>query len=222
MKEYKTEQVRNVVLLGHGATGKTSLAEAALFATGATSRLGKVEEGNTTSDFDPDEIKRGISINLALVPCEWKDHKVNFIDTPGYADFVGEVRGGVRAADVALIVIDAAAGVQVGTEQAWASAAAEDLPRAFIVNRMDRENADFAGAVRSIQAAFGKGCVPIQAPIGAESGFDGVVDIIAVKAYAADGKQEGELPSEVAAAAQSLREQLIEVVAETDDALINK
>ncbi|HWQ28887.1 MAG TPA: GTP-binding protein, partial [Dehalococcoidia bacterium] len=111
MKEYTTERIRNVVLLGHGSTGKTSLAEAALFATGAISRLGRVEEGNTVSDYDPDEIKRGISINLSVVPCEWKDHKVNLIDTPGYADFVGEVKGGVRAADTALIVVDASAGV---------------------------------------------------------------------------------------------------------------
>lgn len=222
MKDYRTEQIRNLVLLGHGSTGKTSLAEAALFATGAISRLGKVEEGNTTSDYDPDEVKRGISINLALVPCEWKEHKVNVIDTPGYADFVGEVKGGVRAADTALIVVDASAGVQVGTEQAWNHAAEDGLPRAFVINRMDRENADFAAAVQAIRSTFGKSCVPVQIPIGSQDSFEGVVDLVEMRAYTGDGKQPADVPASAGADAASYREQLIEVVAETDDALISK
>jgi elongation factor G len=222
MKEYTTERIRNVVLLGHGSTGKTSLAEAALFATGAITRLGRVEEGNTVSDYDPDEIKRGISINLSVVPCEWKDHKVNLIDTPGYADFVGEVKGGVRAADVGLIVVDASAGVQVGTEQAWNHAAEDNLPRAFIVNRMDRENADFGGTLQALRSAFGKQCVPVQIPIGARDAFQGVVDLVEMQAYTGDGKQGGPVPESLAAEAASYREQLVEVVAETDDELISK
>lgn len=222
MREYTTERIRNVVLLGHGSTGKTSLAEAALFATGAISRLGRVEEGNTVSDYDPDEIKRGISINLAVVPCEWKDHKINLIDTPGYADFVGEVKGGVRAADVGLIVVDASAGVQVGTEQAWNHAAEDGLPRAFIVNRMDRENADFTGTLQALRSTFGKQCVPVQLPIGAQDKFEGVVDLVETLAYAGDGKQAGPVPESLAADVAAYREQLVEVVAETDDELISK
>ena len=120
MKDYKTEDIRNVVLIGHGGTGKTTLAEAMLFASGAINRLGRVEEGTTTSDFDPDEIKRTISINLALLPCEWKDKKINVIDAPGYADFVGEMKAAIHAADAAVVLVDASAGVEVGTEHSWA------------------------------------------------------------------------------------------------------
>src|SRR4051812_46936993 len=119
MKEYGTQQLRNVVLLGHGGTGKTSLAEAAFFSSGGTSRMGKVDDGTTTSDFEPDEVKRKISLGLALIPCEWSNHKINIIDTPGYADFAGEVKSGIRAADFGVVVVDAVAGLQVGTEMAW-------------------------------------------------------------------------------------------------------
>src|SRR3990170_4574418 len=151
MKEYQTEQIRNVVVLGHGGTGKTSFTEAALFATGAINRLGHVDDGNTTSDYDPDEVKRQISISLSLLPCEWSGHKVTLIDTPGYADFLGEVREGVRAADAALVVVDAVSGVEVGTDLAWEYADEGALPRLLFVNRIDRENADFLGAVRQVR-----------------------------------------------------------------------
>src|SRR3990172_6103414 len=161
MKEYATEQIRNVVLLGHGGTGKTSFSEAALFAAGAISRLGRVDDGNTTSDYDPDEVKRQISISLSLLPCEWDGHKVNLIDTPGYADFLGEVKEGIRAADAAL----------------------GGLPRLVFVNRMDRENADFAGAVQQVRERFGKRCVPIQVPIGARETLQGVVDLLEMRAF---------------------------------------
>src|SRR3990172_9525150 len=129
MKEYQTEQIRNVVVLGHGGTGKTSFSEAALFAAGAISRLGRVDDGNTTSDYDPDEVKRQISISLSLLPCEWDGHKVNLIDTPGYADFLGEVKEGIRAADAALIVADAVSGVEGGTDLAWSYADEQQPPR---------------------------------------------------------------------------------------------
>ena len=144
MKEYRSDEIRNAVLVGHGSTGKTALSEAALYVSGATNRLGKIEDGTTTSDYDPDEVKRGFSINLSLLPCEWKGNKINLIDTPGYADFVGEVKAGLSAADVALLVVCAASGVQVGTESALGFIAERDLPIIVFVNRMDRENADFA------------------------------------------------------------------------------
>src|SRR3990172_2529673 len=138
MKEYRTEQIRNVVLLGHGGTGKTSLAEAAFFSSGGNSRMGKVEDGTKASDSEADEIKRKISLSLALIPCEWDGHKINIIDTPGYSDFVGEVKSGIRAADIGAIVVDAVAGVQVGTEMAWRNADEATLPRVIFINRMDR------------------------------------------------------------------------------------
>ncbi|MCH7511374.1 MAG: GTP-binding protein, partial [Chloroflexi bacterium] len=222
MKEYETDQIRNVVLLGHGGTGKTSLSEAALFATGAINRLGRVDDGNTTSDYEPDEEKRQISISLALLPCEWNGHKVNLIDTPGYADFLGEVKQGLRAADAALIVVDAVSGVEVGTDLAWSYADEQSLPRLVFINRIDRENADFAGAVQQLQERFGKRCVPLQVPIGAQDAFQGVVDLLDMQAYLGEKAEQGEVPESVGSDIATFREQLIEAVAETDDDLINK
>src|ERR1044071_8984491 len=138
MKEYSTEKIRNIVLLGHGGTGKTSFAEAALFVSGAISRLGKVEDGTTASDFEPDEVKRKVSINASLLPVEWKEHKINLIDSPGYADFIGDAYSGLAAADTAVIVVCAASGVQVGTELAWEMASKRDAPRVIVINRLDR------------------------------------------------------------------------------------
>jgi elongation factor G len=222
MKEYQTEQIRNVVVLGHGGTGKTSLSEAALFATGATTRLGRVDEGNTTSDYDDDEKKRQISISLAILPCEWGGHKINIIDTPGYADFLGEVKEGVRAADAALVVVDAVSGVEVGTDLAWSQVDELDLPRFVFINRMDRENADFTAAVSQVQDRFGKRCIPLQVPVGAQDSFLGVVDLLEEKAYLGEKAEPGDIPESSAADAATYREQLIESVAEADDALLNK
>jgi elongation factor G len=222
MKEYRTEEIRNAVLVGHGSTGKTALSEAALYAAGAINRLGKIEDGTTTSDYDPDEAKRGFSINLSLLPCEWKGHKLNLIDTPGYADFVGEVKAGIQAADVAVLVVCAASGVQVGTESALGFIAERNLPTIVFVNRMDRENADFTGTLSQLQKALGKKCVPAQVPIGAQDGFEGVVDLVSIKAYRGEKASEGEVPPSLAETVARYREQLVEAVAETDDALINK
>ncbi|MBI5288135.1 MAG: elongation factor G [Chloroflexi bacterium] len=222
MKEYKTEQIRNVVLLGHGGTGKTSLAEAALFSSGGVSRLGKVDDGSTTSDFEPDEVKRKISLSLALIPCEWAGHKINIIDTPGYADFVGEVKSGIRAADFGAIVVDAVSGVQVGTEMAWMHAERAKLPRVFFVNRMDRENANFEQAVAQLQAKFGKGIAPLMLPIGSQDSFTGVVNVAENKAYTGDKGAAAEVPGDMAAAVAAAREQLIEAAAEADDDLLSK
>jgi len=222
MKEYDTRSIRNVALIAHGGTGKTSLTEAMLFESGAIARMGRVEEGTTTSDFDPDEIKRKISVNLSVLPCEWKGVKVNLIDTPGYADFIGEEKCGVRAADAALIVVDAAAGVQVGTEIAWECADDAGSPRAFFVNRIDRENADFDAAVTKIREIFGNKCVPIQLPIGAQERFTGIVDLIAMKAFMGDKASEASIPDDLAQSAKQYREQMIEAIAEADDDVINK
>ena len=222
MKEYPTEEIRNAVLVGHGSTGKTALSEAALYVAGAINRLGKIDDGTTTSDHDPDEVKRGFSINLSLLPCEWKGHKINLIDTPGYADFVGEVKAGVGAADVAILVVCAASGVQVGTESALGFIVERELPTVVFVNRMDRENADFDGTLSQLQNVLGKKCVPAQVPIGAQDSFEGVVDLVAMKAYTGEKASEGEVPDSLADTVARYREQLVEAVAETDDDLINK
>jgi len=220
MQSYDTKQIRNVILLSHSGAGKTSLSEAALFSTGAISRLGRVDEGTTTSDFDPDEIKRKISISLSLLPCPIKDTKINFLDSPGYADFVGEVIAGLRVAEGAIIVVCAASGVQVGTEQVWRYAEEHRLPRFIFINRMDRENADFYKALADIKNKFGQGCVPLQVPIGSQHDFQGIVDLLSNKAFGPAG-QEIANPS-IPGQAKELREKLIEAAAEMDDALIAK
>src|SRR3954452_16259456 len=168
MKEYSTEKIKNIVLLGHGGTGKTSFAEAALFVSGTISRLGKVEEGTTASDFEPDEIKRKVSINEALLPVEWKDRKINLIDSPGYADFIGDAYSGLAAADAAIIVVCAASGVQVGTELAWDMSDDRKMARAILINRLDRENANFDATLGQVQSHLSRRCVPVQLPIGSE------------------------------------------------------
>jgi elongation factor G len=229
MKAYKTEAIRNVGLFSHGGAGKTSLVEAMLFNAKATSRLGRVEEGNTTTDFDPDEIKRRMSIQLALAPVEWDDHKINLVDTPGYTEFAGEVKAAMRVVDGALIVLDAVGGVEVGAELAWDMAnEAGVAARLLFVNRMDRENADFLKAVTQARELFGKGVTPLQLPIGSQQNLRGVVDLLHGKAYlykglGGDGQfTEGPIPADMTAAVQTYREELVERAAETDDDLTMK
>ena len=222
MQNYRTEQIRNVTLLSHGGAGKTSLSEAMLFAAGAINRMGRVDEGTTTSDYDPDETKRKISINISLLPCEWQNSKVNVIDTPGYADFVGEVRAAVRVADAAVIVVCAASGVEVGTEQVWRYTEEQGLPRIIFVNKMDRENADFARTLEQLQSKFGARCAPLQIPIGAQDALQGVIDLISLNAYTKANPKGEAVPASMVAEVASLREKLIEAVAETDDNLITK
>jgi elongation factor G len=222
MKEYPTNDIRNVALIAHGGTGKTSLCEAALFNSGAISRLGRVEDGNTTSDYDPDEVKRKSSVNLSLIPCEWNGVKLNLIDTPGYADFVGEEKAGLRAADAALILVDAQAGVQVGTEYAWLFADERAMPRLVLINRVDRENADFNGALASLQEHFGQKCVAVHVPIGAQDSFQGVVDLLSETARTGEKGTAGPMPETMAADVAQLREKLVEAICETDDDLITK
>jgi len=222
MQQYTTEQMRNVVLLSHSGAGKTSLSEAALYDSGAITRLGRVDQGNTTSDYDPDEVKRQISIYLTLLPCEWQEFKINFIDAPGYADFVADAKSAVRVADGALIVVCAASGVEVGTELVWGYADEQEIPRLIFVNKMDRENADFFKVAEEITAKFGGKCVPIGIPIGSQDQFEGMVDLVKMKAYSGPQWQEGAIPDALKAEADTFREKLVEAVAETDDALINK
>jgi elongation factor G len=222
MKDYPTEKIRNLVLLGHGGTGKTSFAEAALFVSGAISRLGKVDDGTTTSDFDPDEVKRKVSINASLVPVEWEGHKLNIIDAPGYADFIGDAYSGLAAADSAVIVVCAASGVQVGTELAWEMASERGVPRAILINRLDRENASFGTALDQARETLSRRCVAVQLPIGSQDSFGGVVDLIDMKAYLGEKGTEADVPADMAAEVESRRAELLEVVAEEDEALLEK
>lgn len=224
MKSYNSDEIRNVALVSHSGAGKTSLTEALLFSTGATDRMGKVEDGSTTTDYDSEEIKRKISINTALAPCIWQNKKINFLDTPGYADFIGEVVGALRACDLALVVVDAVSGVEVQTEKVWRLAEEDDLPRAIFMNRLDKENANFKRVLSDLEEVFGKGVMPLQIPWGQESDFKGLVDVLSMKAYEASGGKEKEtpIPDDLKAEAEEYRERLIEKIAESDDALLEK
>lgn len=220
MKRYQTDRIRNVAVAGHGGTGKTTLVEAMLFAAKAIDRMGRVEDGTTATDFDPEEARRRITISAAIAPLEWKDHKINLIDAPGYPDFVGEVAGAMRAVESVLIAVDAVSGVEVQTEKAWALAAGEQRGRAFVVTRMDRENAAFAGILDAVQTKFGRGVIAVQWPIGAEGSFAGVVDLLEMRAHGASGPiPSDKVPADVMDAARSARERLVEAIAESDDAL---
>jgi len=222
MQQYGLENIRNVVLLSHCGAGKTSASEAMLFIAGAITRLGNVEDGTTTSDYDPDEIKRQISINLSILPCQWQGVKINLLDTPGYSDFVGEVRSAMRVGEGAIIAVCAASGVEVGTEQVWSYCEEADLPRLIFINKMDRENADFYRTLEQLQFKFGTRCLPLQLPIGAQDSFEGIIDLLTMKSYIGSQAKEAELPASLQTKADSLREKLVEAVAEIDDRLIEK
>jgi len=222
MKDYHTKQLRNIVLLGHGSSGKTSLAEAMLFASGAINRMGRVEDGTTVADFDEEEIRRHISLSLALVPVEWEDCKINILDTPGYTDFVGEVKSAVRVADLALVLVDAVSGVEVGTELVWNFAEEQGLPRVVVVNKMNRENANLGRTLEALRGTFGKNFVLIQLPIGTEGEFAGVVDLVKMQALVGPDGEAAEIPAGLADQAEEARVQLIEAAAESDDELIMK
>jgi len=225
LKTYPTEQVRNVALIGHSGSGKTSLAEAVLHVSGAIDKPGSVDKGTTQSDYDPEEIKRKISINATLLPLETGDVKVNLLDCPGSRDFVGEIKNAVRCAETALVLVDAAVGVETGTEFAHAFAEDYHIPQAFFINKMDKERADFDAAVRSIDAAFDDvHTIPVVLPIGQGPNFKGVVDLLAMKAvYDAGGKAtEGPIPADMVEAAKAARKRLIEAAAEGNDELTMK
>ena len=224
MKEYKLANLRNVGIVGHGSSGKTSLVEALLFTTKLTDRLGKIEEGTTISDYDPEEKKRKISLSTSILPLEYKEKKINFLDTPGYFDFLGEQIEGMRASDVALIVVSGVSGVKVGTEKAWDYCNKIKLPRSFFINKLDRENADYDKVLASLKESFGMPVVPIQYPIGKEADFKGVINVISRKAYIYDkGKvQESGIPAELEERIEECRSMVMESVAETDEELLNK
>ncbi len=225
MKVYRAEQIRNVALISHVGAGKTSFVDAALYDSGAVTRQGKVDEGSSVSDYDPDELKRRMSLNVKVLPVEWKNHKINFIDTPGYADFVGEVKAGLRVADAALVVVTAEKGVEVGTELTWRYADERRLPRMVLVNKLDRENTSFDQALESLRDHFGVKVVPLQIPIGEQAGFRGVVDLVSQKAYTFEGGnkvQEIPVPADLKERIGTYRTQLIESAVESDDALMEK
>lgn len=222
MKSYKVEELRNVSLIAHSGAGKTSLTEAMLYNAGVVTRLGRVDEGNTVSDYDPEEIRRKISVNISVTPWEWEGHKVNLLDTPGYADFVGEVKGAIRVSDAVVVTLCAASGVEVGTELVWQYADELKLPRLAFINKMDRENANFQRTLEQMRAKFSAHFVPLQLPIGSQATFKGVVDLLSMQAFLGDGKKGSEIPAELRDEAQAMRQQLIEVAAEADDELIVK
>ena len=178
MKDYSVEKIRNVAVVGHGSVGKTSLTSSFLFDAGASNRLTQVDKGNTITDYDPEEIERQISINSAVCNLEWSGHRINIIDCPGYMNFLWDTRASLRAVDAGAVVVSAAAGVEVGTEKVWEMLEEFHLPRIFIINKLDRENASFSGTVQSIHEFFGRLAVPIQIPIGEENNFSGIVDEI--------------------------------------------
>jgi len=224
MKRHAIEHIRNFAVIGHGGSGKTSLAEAMLFGAGVSDRLGTIEAGNTVGDSDPDEVERSISINAALLPHEWRDHRLNLLDTPGYADFVGEVISCLRVADGAIVVLDAAAGVEVQTERYWELAAQQGIIPIIVVNKMDKEGADFASAVAAARDRLDCNAVPTHVPIGSAQGFRGAVDLISEQAVVySDGKGSREQPpAEMADEIAAAREQLMEAAAEADDELTEK
>jgi elongation factor G len=222
VKAYSVDKLRNVVLLAHSGTGKTSLAEAMLYDTGNVPRLGRVEDGTTTSDYDPEEQRRGISVNTAVLPCEWQDHKVNVLDTPGYMDFVGEVKGAIRVADAAIVVVCAASGVEVGTELMWSYANEQMLPRLVYINKMDRDNASFDRTLAQLGEKFDAKFVPLQIPIGSHESFRGVIDLVSMKAYVGEKGDAVEIPDELRDRAQAMHAELIENSAESDDELLMK
>ncbi|MGA2720774.1 MAG: elongation factor G [Bryobacteraceae bacterium] len=227
MKVYESKDIRNVGVVGHGDSGKTTLTAGLLFTAGASNRLLRVDEGNTITDFDEEEIQRKITISTAIAVAEWKKTKINILDTPGYNIFINDTRAALVAADAALVLVDGVGGVEVQTEKVWQFAADYKLPRAVVINKLDRERADFHRALESVQETFGRAAVPIQIPIGAERDFTGVVDLVRMKAhtYAADGDgkgKEGDIPGDVAADAQKAHDALVEMVAEGNDALMEE
>ena len=221
MKVYQTDQIRNVAFIGHSGSGKTTLTESVLFATGVTKRQGRVEDGNTFSDFDKEEISRKVSIGTSVIPTEWENIKYNFLDTPGYFDFAGEMYGALEASEAAVILVDASSGVEVGTEKAWKYTDKKGIPKMVFLNKMDKENVNFDKVFDELKEAFGDKLVPLTLPIGQAEDFKGIVDIIDQVAKDYDGK-EIDIPEEHKAEIETIRETLSEKVAETDEDLMEK
>jgi len=222
MKDYQTQQLRNIVLLGHGSSGKTSLTEAMLYTSGVINRMGEVEDGTTVADYDEEERRRHISLNLAVVPVEWKGHKVNVLDTPGYTDFVGEAKSAVRVADAAVIVVDAVSGVEVGTELVWKFADEGGLARLVVINKINRENVDVDRSLEALEEAFGENFVLTHLPIGTGEECAGVVDLVNMRALMGSEGSIADIPADMVDQAEEARIQLVEAAAEAEDELIMK
>ena len=222
MREYKPEELRNVVLVGHGGCGKTTLSEVMLYDAGAISRLGRVEDRNTVSDYDEEEQSRGLSVNLTVLPLEWQDRKLNILDAPGYMDFVGEVKTAIRATDGAVLIICASSGVEVGAEMHWAFLDEAQMPRLVFLNKMDRDNASFTRTLEQLRNKFDKTFVPVELPIGAQDSFVGVIDLVTMKAYMGAESQEAPIPADMQDQAAEARQQMMEFAAESDDELMMK
>lgn len=222
MKEYNTSSIRNVALASHSSAGKTMLTEALLHYSGATTRLGRIEDGTTVSDFDEEELRRKISLYTSVIPVEYKDVKINLLDTPGYTDFVGEVISALRVADSALILVDSVAGLEVGTEIAFRYANQFNLPILLVINKMERENASYQKALASVQEFSDTRLIPVQLPWGEKAEFKGVIDLLTMKAYPGDGKTSVEIPAQFKEAADQAHTALVEAAAESDEALMEK
>ncbi|KXK00018.1 MAG: translation elongation factor 2 (EF-2/EF-G) [Acidobacteria bacterium OLB17] len=225
MKAFNTENIRNLAVIGHGDAGKTQLVASLLYVAGATPRWGKVDEGTTVTDFDEDSIERKVSLNNNFAHLEYKDTKINLIDTPGYAAFVSHARPALRVADCALVVVDGVHGIEVQTEKTWQYANEFLLPRFMVINKIDKEHADFGHALETATSSFARSIVPFSLPIGKEGDFKGVVDVVHQKAYSFDenGKaKEIPIPEDGRDVFERTRERLIEIVAESDDALMEK
>jgi elongation factor G len=222
MKEYTTEYLRNIALVSHGGAGKTMLAESILHFSGATTRLGHVEDGTSVSDHDEEEIRRKISIYTSVIPVEYRDHKVNVLDAPGYTDFVGEVISTLSVADGAVVLVDSVSGLEVGTEIAWRYAEDFKLPRFVVINRLDRDNANFVKALASMEEFSETRLIKVQLPVGEKHDFKGVIDLISMKAYLGDGKTASDIPTEMKDEADAAYTELVEAAAEGEDALLEK
>jgi len=224
MKDYSVGKIRNVCLMSHGGAGKTTLAEAMLFNTGVLDRFGKVSDGTTTTDYDAEEIKRKVSISTAMAPCEWKDFKINIIDTPGYFDFVGEVKQGIRVADSSIILAPAKGGIAVGTEKSWAYAKDQGIPKVFFISKMDEENANYFAVIDQLVKTFGKSIIPFQIPIIEGEKFTGIVDVINMNAKKFDKDKliDIDIPANLNDKISEIKEALNEVIAETDEVLMEK
>ena len=223
MAKFSTTQIRNVAVLGHGGSGKTTLTEALLFKTGVTTRVGRVEDGTTTSDWDPEEQRRGLSINLSVIPIEFENMKLNLIDTPGYLDFAGEQISALQVAEAGLVLVDAVAGTEVGTELAWDNLNEQKKPRIIFVNKMERENANFQRVIESLRSSLSNSkIIPMQLPVGQAESFKGVVNLVTMKAYMGKEGKEAPIPAAMAADVETARLAMMEAAAETDDELIIK
>ena len=226
MKVYDAQSIRNVALVGHSGAGKTQLVSALLFDAGAVNRFGRVDDGTTVTDYDDEEIARKHTLSCSLAHAEWNKHKINFIDTPGMANFLSDARAALRVVDAALVVVDAVAGAEVTTEKVWLAAEEADVPRIIVLNRLDRDRASLTRSLESLRAVFGRTVIPVQLPIGEERKFHGIVDLVAMKAWTFSGETgkptEVPVPDDMASDVQSARDALVEMVAEADDALMEK